>query len=156
MAIKSMSEIFKIISDIKTTQEKQNALRAAHQQVPATIDLLRLAFDKNIKFALPEGEPPYKPCEKIDQHGRLHQEMRKMYIFLENGANIPKSKRETIFIQLLESIEPDDAKLLLSVKDKKFPYKGITRKLVEDTFPGLLSDAAKKEEKRNQNEQEQK
>ena len=63
MAIKSMSEIFKIISDIKTTQEKQNALRAAHQQVPATIDLLRLAFDKNIKFALPEGEPPYKPCD---------------------------------------------------------------------------------------------
>jgi len=36
---------------------------------------------------------------------------------------------------MLESIHPEDAKLMLSVKDKKLPYKGITTKLVQEAFP---------------------
>ena len=44
-------------------------------------------------------------------------------------------KRETLFIEFLESIDPDDAKMILSMKDKKSPYKGLTKKLITDTFP---------------------
>jgi hypothetical protein len=41
---------------------------------------------------------------------------------------------------LLEALDPDDAELLLSIKDKKMPYKGITYDLVASTFPGLLPE----------------
>jgi hypothetical protein len=43
-----------------------------------------------------------------------------------------------MFIQILESIDPEDAKLLLAVKDKRIPYNGITQKLVKEAFPNLL------------------
>jgi hypothetical protein len=47
-------------------------------------------------------------------------------------------RRETLFIELLENINPLEAKILLAVKDKKLPFKGLTAKLVEEAFPGLL------------------
>jgi hypothetical protein len=43
-------------------------------------------------------------------------------------------KRETMFIEFLESMDPDDAKLIVSLKDKKSPYKGITKNLIKKTF----------------------
>ena len=45
-----------------------------------------------------------------------------------------------MFIRLLESIDPEDAKLIILCKDKEFAgkYKGLTKKLVSDTFPGLI------------------
>ena len=94
-------------------------------------------FDDRIVFELPEGAPPYKePEDMLDNTGGLYQEFRKFYVFTKNqkSANMKQMKRETIFIQMLESLHPDEAKLLLSMKDKKMPYKGITKKLVVDAY----------------------
>ena len=58
---------------------------------------------------------------------------------MEGGnPNLKPLRREFLFIQLLESIDSEDAKLLLSVKDKKLPFKGITEKIVRQAFPDLL------------------
>jgi len=95
--------------------------------------------DIRIVFELPEGRPPFNvPDDMIDNTGGLYQEVRKMYIFTKNqrSANIHQIKRERVFIEMLESIHPEDAKLMLGVKEKKLPYKGITSKLVEEAFPG--------------------
>ncbi len=63
-----------------------------------------------------------------------------MYLFLEGGNdNLTPLRREQLFISLLESIDKEDAKLMLAAKDKKIPYKGITTKLVNTAFPGLIS-----------------
>jgi hypothetical protein len=62
-----------------------------------------------------------------------------MYLFVEGGnPNLSQLKREQIFIELLESVDPQDAELLVSVKDKKLPYKNINRNLIEKTYPGLI------------------
>ena len=42
---------------------------------------------------------------------------------------------DTLFVPALLS---KDAELLVAVKDKKIPYKGITKKFVEEMYPGLL------------------
>ena len=44
-------------------------------------------------------------------------------------------RRETMFIELLESVDFNDAKLLLSIKEKKMPFKSVSKKLVMDAFP---------------------
>ena len=41
---------------------------------------------------------------------------------------------------LLEALDPDDADLILGMKDKKMIYPGITYELVASTFPGLLPE----------------
>jgi hypothetical protein len=70
-------------------------------------------------------------------HNRLPKEIRKFQYFLpNNGLNVVR--RERIFIDLLESLDPEEAKLVLMIKDKKITYKGITRKLVEEALPDLF------------------
>jgi hypothetical protein len=43
-----------------------------------------------------------------------------------------------MFVELLQSITPEDAKLLTSIKDKKLPYNGLTAKTVLKAYPGLF------------------
>ena len=43
-----------------------------------------------------------------------------------------------IFIQLLEAIHPEDAEIMIDMVQRKAP-KGLTKKIVEEAFPKLLS-----------------
>lgn len=136
---KSISSILKSCAEGKTVNDKV-ALLQQNISDPILI-ILKYAFDPNIKFILPDGAPPYKPCEFLDQEGRLYAELRRLYLFIEGGnPSLTKVKREFLFIQLLESIDKQDAELLVAVKDKKLPYKGLTAAVVKKAFPGLLPE----------------
>lgn len=144
MRIKSISSILKECSELKTTDEKVEFLR--NNNSPVLLQILKYAFDPSLVFLLPEGEPPYKPCEFLDQEGRLYVEARKLYLFVEGGnPSLNKVKREMLFIQLIESVDNEDAKLLIHVKDKKLPFKNIKKDIIEKAFPGLISVEEKNE-----------
>jgi len=38
----------------------------------------------------------------------------------------------------LESLNGEEAELVIAAKDKSLKYKGITKKLIQDTFPNLI------------------
>lgn len=122
------------------TDEERIAFLRQHNTVPLRT-ILQYAYDPNIKWLLPEGDVPYKPNEDIDQEGMLYVEARRLYLFIEGGnASLRQSRREMIFIQLLEALDKHDADLIVNAKDKKIPYKNITPALVRKTFPGLLPE----------------
>lgn len=136
MATKLISAILEDISKTKSRTDKVMKLRQQGNN-NALKAVLQAAFDERIVFELPEGEPPYKKSEDmIDNTGGLYQEFRKFYIFTKNkrSANIKQMKREMVFIQVLESVHPKDAELVIAMKDKKIPYKGITKKLVQEAY----------------------
>jgi hypothetical protein len=41
---------------------------------------------------------------------------------------------------MLESVHPKDALILLAMKEKKLPYKGLTKSVIAKAFPGLVED----------------
>lgn len=136
MARKSIAWILDFTSKLPNDEEKVKCLQANDNTAIRTV--LKYAYDPNIKWALPEGDPPYKPCEYPHQENMLYQEIRRLYLFLEGGnPNLKQVKRESMFIEVLQSVDPEDAKLLLSIKDKKLPYKGLNSKIVLKAFPGL-------------------
>lgn len=138
MPLPLVSQVLKEVSSKRLKKDKIVHLRY-HRQNPVMIEFFKYVYDPNIKFALPEGDPPYKPSEFLDDTGGLYRNLRKMYIFIQGRSqNIPQVKRESIFIEVLESIHPEEAKLLLAVKDKKIPYPGIDEKLIKEAFPNLL------------------
>lgn len=140
--------IFQILeqtSKLKSTEEKIAFLRA--NDSAALQNILKYAFDPSIVWDLPDGEPPYKPCPYPGQEMRLMSEVRRLYLFVKGGnPNLTKIKREALYIELLESIHPEDAKLLNAVKSKKIPYKGITSKLVKEAWPGLIMEQTNEEQ----------
>lgn len=134
----SLSEILKKASDIKDLNQKVHWLRTNDSNPLRAI--LTGAFSPHVKWLLPEGEPPYKPCDLVDQQHRLFIEARKLYLFLEGGNhNLKQVRREALFIEMLECVDPEDAKLLLAVKDKRLPYPGVTLEVVNLAFPGLIA-----------------
>lgn len=142
---KSLYEQLSVISELKTTKEKVEAI-VTHPRVAAFKAIFGLAYDQNIKWLLPEGEPPFRPTDVLDAEGRLLSELRRLYLFVEGGnPDLTKIRREFLFIQLLESVHPQDAKLLIAMKDRKLPFKGLTKKVAQQAFPDLNIEAIKEE-----------
>ena len=50
-------------------------------------------------------------------------------------VNVPMVKREGLFINILESVMPQDAELLLQVKNREI--KGVSKNVVAKAFPEL-------------------
>ena len=127
----------KEVSELSSNKEKAQAL-STNRYVDAFKIIFKYIYDPQIKWLLPEGDPPYKPCEFLDIEGRFLAELRKIYLFVEGGnPNLTNLRRETLFIQMLESIDPNDAKLLLAMKDKKSAFSGINKTIVRQAFPEL-------------------
>jgi len=132
-----ISEVLEQVSEAKKPEEKIELLRKHNSTVLR--DVLRLAYDKDKVWLLPEGNPPFTRNELPGQQGNLFAEWRRMYLFFEGGnPNLTAVKREYLFIQMLESIDPRDADLICSIKDKKMPYKTVTKKLIEMAYPGFF------------------
>lgn len=95
--------------------------------------IFEYAFDESKKFLLPEGDPPFKPAaEPIGMTpANFRSETRKFYVY--NRKDISNLRREQLFIDLLEAVHPDEAKVLLAIKDQKLNklYPKITRKSLE-------------------------
>lgn len=112
-----------------------------HQSEPLKM-ILQFALDPRVKWLLPDGVPPYNEAAEPETHGMLYTEARRLYLFVEHSApaDMKPFKRESLFITMLESVHPQDAKLLLSAKDKKLPVKGLTVKHINKAFPGLIHE----------------
>ena len=101
--------------------------------------VIKASFDPNIKWSLPRGEVPFRPNEAPEgtEHSMLSYEARKLYHYIEGGnPTITQNKRETMFVQLLESLHPDEADILVAAKDKVLhqKYKGLSKNVVMEAF----------------------
>ena len=132
-----VAEILEKTSGMTSRSDRIRMLQENNSVALQTV--LRGAFDPSIKWLLPEGEPPYKPNDLVDQEHIFYHECRKMYLFVEGGnPDLKQLRREALFVQLLETVSANDAKLLLAIKDKHLPYPGVTPDIIKEAFPGLL------------------
>jgi hypothetical protein len=132
-----LHEILTKVNNAKDKSKKIDVLRE-NDSVPLR-QILKGAFDPKIKWDLPEGTPPYKVNDAPagTEHTTLHTESRRLWHFVEGAdKKLSKSKKEIMFIQMLEGLHADDAKLLIAVKEKELNkmYKGLTDAVVKDAF----------------------
>jgi hypothetical protein len=131
-----MAEFLERVGKYKRTQEKVDALKA--NDTLALRIILQATYDPSVKFLLPEGAPPYKPNDLVDQENVFHREATYLRYFIQGfHPELAQNKREMMFVQFLERLAPADAEMLCNSKDKK-PLKGITIGHVKDALPGLI------------------
>lgn len=123
----------------KKTEEEKVAYLQEHADNATLQTILVGAFYPDVRWALPPGMPPYTPCDPVNAESFLYTQAKRLYIFAEGGSNLNNLRREALFIELLESVHPKDAEVVLAMKDKTLPY-GITPQLVNKAFPGLLNN----------------
>ena len=134
------------IADILNAAAKEKSVTAkaekllSRDSVPLR-GVLRLIYDEDIEFMVPESKPPYKENDLTDLDTMLYREARRLRIFFKGGGydNLSQMRRETLFIQLLEDLDPADAKILSENMISHTPIKGLTRKTVEAAYPELFT-----------------
>lgn len=134
----SLSEILTSVAKPSVFKDRLKELKK-HKDNHALLTLLHYTYHPQIKFLLPEGDPPYKENDFPDQEGLLYRNIKQLQYFVERpNDRLTPAKREQIFVSLLETVDKDDAKLLLGMKDKDIRIEGITSKLAENAFPQIF------------------
>ena len=131
------SEIATKINNAKDKPRKLKVLQE-HDSVPLR-QVLKGAFDPNIEWLLPVGDVPYTANDAPigTEHTVLSQEAKRLYLFAKGGDNrLTNTKRETLFIQMLEGLCAEEAEFLVIVVNKRVnnEYKGFTANLVKEAF----------------------
>tara|TARA_R100000008_G_scaffold83268_1_gene68480 strand:- start:374 stop:847 length:474 start_codon:yes stop_codon:yes gene_type:complete len=134
-----MHEILELVSKQRTIAKKVQILK--EYETDALKALLIWNYDDTIISVVPEGEVPY---EKNDvpigtDHTSLRKEWKNLYHFVKGGNDkLSPIRRETMFIQILEGLHPDEADLLCLVKDKGLESKyKISRGVVEQAYQDI-------------------
>ena len=105
-------------------------------------------FDPSVVSLLPDGPVPYQPVEGdvqaskdqgLPQRTTIRNAARQFYRFVKGGDDqLNKIKRESMFINLLETLPQDEADILILVKDKQLQTKyNITKELVAEAYPEI-------------------
>ena len=105
-------------------------------------------FDESVISMLPEGNVPYQPVESdvqaniekgLPQRTTIRNSAKNFYRFVKGGDDaMNKIKREGLFINILETLPPPEAEILVLVKDKALNTKyNITKELVAEAYPEI-------------------
>lgn len=129
-----VSEILENTSKLKTVTEKVEYLQT-HGDNQVLLNIFRMAWNDNIQFSLPEGSPPFETV--ADPTSNLYKINKHFGHFLASSKT-PQLKKESLFIKLISNMPVEEAKILIAVKDKKQPYKGVTKATVKKAFPSIL------------------
>ena len=135
--VQLMSEILKKVNNAK---DKPRKIAILKENASAPLkQVLKGAFDPNIVWDLPAGDPPFMMNEAPigTEHGLLRNEAKRLWHFVKGADDqTTKTQKETMFIQMLEGLHQDEAKLLLGMKNKSLNkmYKGLTESVVKEAF----------------------
>ena len=109
-------ETLEMVGKAKTREEKKQIL--LDRENFATKAILQLNYHPDVKWKIPKGAPPYTPSDN-QADASLHFEVKKLDYYVDPSPhNIPMLRRESMFVQLLERLDPKDAKLIRDFLNK--------------------------------------
>ena len=132
-------EILEYVGKQKSKVSKVQALKEYRND--ALVSILIWNFDETVVSMMPEGEVPFKPNESPlgTDHTSLRRESKNLYHFVKGGNDTLNGiRRETMFIQMLEGLHPDEANIIILAKDKRLSDQyAITYDQVKEAYPDI-------------------
>ena len=132
-------EILDHIEEQETRSGKIKALREYRDDSLTAI--LIWNFDDSVVSAVPEGQVPYKENEVPvgTDHTSLRREWKNLYHFIKGGNDkLSGLRRETMFIQMLEGLHPDEARIVILAKDKRLSDEySVSYDQVREAYPDI-------------------
>tara|TARA_B100000212_G_C27212058_1_gene463450 strand:- start:109 stop:540 length:432 start_codon:yes stop_codon:yes gene_type:complete len=130
---------FEVLEKASKARSKEKKIKILQEnETWALKDILIGTYSEEIEFNLPPGEPPYRASQPHNAPTNLQRKNTEFRYFTKGGPGDKMSalKREGLFIGLLESVHPEDAKLVINMINK-VKIQGITKNVIMEAFPGL-------------------
>ena len=142
MATKNIYEVFDEFEKAKTHQERMDII--GRNLSGTLVEVLKMTFQPAYQWKITELPSDYKiPTDQLPglTYDTISNKIKKLYLFREGdptaNALTPKKQNE-LLIQMLESLEPRDAEVIVGIFNKDQGVKGLDYKFVKQAFPKML------------------
>ena len=139
-----MKNIYEVFDEFEEAKNKKERMEVIQRNLSKTlVEVLELTFHPQIdwlvkempdNYRIPDTKPGISTCQ-------LSTEIRKLYLFRKGdptAEGLSPRKQNELLIQLLESIEPREAEVIIGIFKKDQGVKGLDYKFVKEAFPTLL------------------
>ena len=129
-----------VLTKVNNAKDKPKKIAVLKEHdTPGLRRIIKGSFDPNIKWELPDGTPPFIANEAPEgtEHSLLENESKKFWHFVEGAdTDTSKTRKETLFIQILEALHKGEAEVAIRMKDKELHkhYKGLSAAVVKEAF----------------------
>jgi hypothetical protein len=137
--------IYEILGEFERANDDISRARVllSNNTSPTLLNVLKLTFDPQYEFYIKEMPQGYKNQDNISglSYSTLDLELRKLYLFQvgnKTADNLDPRRREELFINMMESLEPKEASVVLKIMNKDLGIPTLTKKFVKKVFPDLL------------------
>lgn len=141
------ANVFEILVAVEQAEDEDTRIKGLRYWADkngALRPVLKWQFDNVIVSKLPDGKTPFTrnsaPGPDLTESSLRH-EFKMFKYFVESASDVQQTKREHMWIEMLEKIPTEEASLMDQVKDKKLvAFKNLTKNLVQKAFPDLISN----------------
>ena len=125
-------EIHEVFTDLGRQNNRESRAKVLLDNDSLALrTLMRLNYDKTIKLNLSD-EIEYKPAPLHEVYTTINKET-KNYVKLISPS-LSRDKADNLFISMLESLDPREAKILYAAKNKNLKMRGLSKKLAIEVW----------------------
>ena len=140
-----MKQIYEVFDAFEQAKNKKERMAVIQNNLSSTlVKILELTFHPKYKWKVKELPENYKvPTDILPgiTYDNMNSQLRRLYLFLEGdptAEQLSEQRRNQLLVQMLESIEPREAEIILGIFQKDQQVKGLDYKFVKEAFPQLL------------------
>ena len=125
-------EIHEVFTDLGRKNDRESRAKVLLDNDSLALrTLMRLNFDKTIKLNLSD-EIEYKPAPRHEIYTTINKETKNYARLVD--INRTKERADDIFKNILESLDPREARILDAAKNKNLKMRGLSKKLAIEVW----------------------
>jgi len=139
-----MKNLYEIFDEFENAGSKKERMAVIENNLSRVlVEVLELTFHPNYQWLIKEMPHNYTFPETPKGMGymQLSTEIRKFYLFRAGdpaAERLTTRRRTEILLQLLESLEPREAEVVMGIFRKDLGVPGLDYNFVKEAFPALL------------------
>jgi hypothetical protein len=139
-----MKNIYEVFDEFEEANTKAERMKVIEKNLSKTLTgVLQLTYHPDYQWYFSSMPEDYIVPDTLPgiSRNQLSTEIRKLYLFRKGDAgssNLTPEKRKQLLLQLLESIEPREAEVIIGIFRKDLGVRGLSYEFVKEAFPNLL------------------
>ena len=140
-----MKALYEVFDEFEKATTKQERMAVIGNNLSQTlVDVLKMTFHPDFKWKVKELPENYRmPTDVLPglTYDSLNSQLRRLYIFQQGNPtaeSLTEKRRTELLYQILNSLEPREAEIIMGIFQKDQHVKGLDYKFVKEAFPQML------------------
>lgn len=137
--------LYEVFDEFEKAKNKKDRMEVIGKNLSQTlVDVLKMTFHPDIKWKVKDLPENYRIPDDVLPgltYDSLNSQLRRLYIFREGDStaeNLSPKRTNDLLFQILNSLEPREAEIIMGIFRKDQGVKGLDYKFVKEAFPQML------------------